>query len=197
MEYPKTRKEARETGATHYYTGEPCSRGHIALRKTKGVCVECQKEDWVTDNEKRKLKPKSEAAKQAAKKYYKKNKKLVIARAAARPSSEKAKHRKTHKIANPELYKSLTSMYRRRHREATPKWVTAQDKKAMRQLYVEAQRLTKITGVKYVVDHHYPLLGKEVCGLHVLTNLVVMTQDENLKKSNKFPTATPDALLHA
>jgi len=39
MDYPKTRKKAKEIGATHYYTGEPCSRGHIALRKTKrGMC---------------------------------------------------------------------------------------------------------------------------------------------------------------
>jgi hypothetical protein len=197
MEYPTTRKEAKETGATHYYTGQPCTRGHVALRKTKGCCVECMKEDWALDNEKRKLKPKSEASKAAGKKYYEKNKELVKARATARPTEQVSGYKAKYKKANPELYNSLTSMYRRRHREATPKWVTAQDKKAMRQLYVEAQRLTKLTGVKYVVDHHYPLFGKEVCGLHVLTNLVVMTQDENLKKSNKFPVATPDALLHA
>jgi hypothetical protein len=194
MEYPTTRKEAKETGATHYYTGQPCARGHVALRKTKGSCVECMKEDWVMDNEKRKLKPKSEAAKASGRRYYEKNKELVKARATAIPNEIKNKYKKINKQNNLEYYRSLTSMYRRRHREATPKWVTAQDKKAMRQLYVEAQRLTKLTGVKYVVDHHYPLFGKEVCGLHVLTNLVVMTQDENLKKSNKFPVATPDVL---
>lgn len=193
MEYPTTRKEAKETGATHYFTGEPCSRGHVALRKTKGSCVACMKEDWVLDNEKRKLKPKSEAAKAAGKKYYAKNKELVKARATARPLDQVNSYKKKYKKANPELYNSLTSMYRRRHREATPKWVTDQDKKAMRQLYVEAQRLTKLTGVKYVIDHHYPLFGREVCGLHVLTNLVVMTQEENLKKSNKFPVSFPDA----
>ena len=53
MEYPKTRKEAKETGAKYYFTGEPCSRGHVAPRKTKGCCVECMKEDWATDNAKR------------------------------------------------------------------------------------------------------------------------------------------------
>ena len=186
MEYPKTRKEAKETGAKYYFTGEPCSRGHIALRKTKGCCVECMKEDWEKDNKRRGLLPKSEASKAAARRYYEKNKQLVIARAIARPEHEKAKSRKKHKEANPDLYRTLTSMYRRRHKDATPKWVTAEDKKAMRQLYVEARRLTKLTGEKYVVDHHYPLMGKEVCGLHVLKNLVVMTQEENLKKSNKL-----------
>ena len=69
MEYPKTRSEAKATGATHYFTGLPCVRGHIAPRKTKGACVECIKEDWVTDNERRKQLPKSEAAKEAGRRY--------------------------------------------------------------------------------------------------------------------------------
>ena len=186
MEYPKTRKEAKETGAKYYFTGEPCSRGHVALRKTKGCCVECMKEDWDRDNKRRAEKPKSEASKEAGKRYYEKNKETVKARAAARPAHKQATYRKKHKEANPDMYRVLTSMYRRRHREATPKWVTAEEKKAMRQVYVRARELTKLTGIKYVVDHHYPLLGREVCGLHVLKNLVVMTQEENLKKSNKL-----------
>lgn len=186
MEYPKTRKEAKESGAKFYFTGVACSRGHIALRKTKGCCIECMKEDWVTDNERRKEKPKSEAAKAAARRYYEKNKKEVLARAAARPKHITYAYKQKYKEANPELYKALTSVRKRRHRNATPKWVTAEEKKAMRQLYIEAQRLTKLTGVRYVVDHDYPLQGETICGLHVLSNLKVMTQEENLKKSNKL-----------
>jgi len=97
MNYPNTRAEAKATGATHYFTGVPCTRGHIALRKTKGVCVECMKEDWAIDNEKRKDKPKSEAAKAAAKRYYERNKEAVIARAAAGPPEERRKARNKHK----------------------------------------------------------------------------------------------------
>ena len=67
MEYPTTRSEAKKTGNKYYFTGQPCVRGHIALRKTKGSCVECMKEDWAIDNAKRKEKPKSEAAKAAGK----------------------------------------------------------------------------------------------------------------------------------
>lgn len=188
MDYPKTRKEAKETGAKYYYTGEPCSRGHIALRKTKGSCVECMKEDWAIDNEKRKLKPKSEASKAAGRKYYEKNKEAVKARAAARPLEEKIRHKQKHKQNNPEYYKALTSVRKRRHRNATPKWITVEEKKAMRAVYLEAQRLTKLTGVKYVVDHDYPLFGDTICGFHMLSNLKVMTQEENLKKSNKLLT---------
>ena len=57
MEYPKSRSEAKATGAKYYFTGQPCSRGHVALRKTKGVCVECMKEDWATENARRSLLP--------------------------------------------------------------------------------------------------------------------------------------------
>ena len=186
MEYPKTRAEAKTSGATHYFTGKACVRGHIAPRKTKGSCVECMKEDWASDNERRKSLPKSEAAKEAAKRYYQKNREAVIARAAARPSSEVRQYKERHKEKNPEYYKALTSVRKRRHRNATPKWLGSQEKVAMRQLYLKAQELTKLTGVRYVVDHIVPLINPDVCGLHVPWNLRVMTQEENLRKSNKL-----------
>lgn len=186
MNYPKTRKEAKETGAKYYYTGLSCSRGHVAPRETKGCCVECRKEDWRADNEKRKLKPKSEAAKEAGRRYYEKNKNAVIARAQARPKQEVNAYKQKYKEANPELYKALVSVRKRRHKKATPPWVTAEQKLAIRDLYLNAMELTKITGERYVVDHIVPLISDEVCGLHVPWNLRVITQEENLKKSNKL-----------
>ena len=186
MDYPKTRAEAKATGATHYFTGTPCTRGHIALRKTKGVCVECMKEDWAIDNAKRAEKPKSEAAKAAGKRYYERNKEAVKARAVARPDEEKKRHKDKYKAANPELYKALVSVRKRRHRAATPPWITKEQKLQIRQMYLEAQRLTKLSGERYVVDHIVPLINEAVCGLHVPWNLRIMTQEENLKKSNKL-----------
>jgi hypothetical protein len=186
MEYPNNRADAKSQGVKFYFTGQPCKRGHIALRKTKGCCVECVKEDWQIDNEKRKGKPKSEAAKAAGKRYYEKNKEQVIARAYARPIEEKRRHRSEHKKNNPDLYKELCSLRKRRHRQATPLWVGAKEKLAIRALYSEAMRLTKLTGEQYVVDHIIPLHGETVCGLHTIKNLRVMTQEENLKKSNKL-----------
>ena len=186
MKYLTNRTDAKKAGVKHYFTGKPCTRGHIALRKTKGVCVECLKEDWVLDNERRKEQPKSEAAKAAGRKYYERNKEAVKARAASRPSEEKKAHKLKYKESNPELYKALTSVRKRRHRDATPLWVTAEQKLSMRQLYLQAQQLTKITGERYVVDHIVPLISPDVCGLHVPWNLRVITQEENLKKSNKL-----------
>ena len=186
MNYPSSRAEAKKTGSKHYFTEKPCSRGHIALRKLKGVCVECMKEDWKIDNETRKNKPKSEAAKEAGRRYYNKNKEAVKARANARPKEELGYYKKKYKEAHLELYKALNSVRKRRHRAATPKWVTAEQKVTMRQLYLQAQTLTKITGERYVVDHIVPLISEVVCGLHVPWNLRVITREENLKKSNKM-----------
>jgi 5-methylcytosine-specific restriction endonuclease McrA len=184
--YPTSRKAAKELGNKYYFTGQPCIRGHVALRKTKGACVECMKEDWAADNAKRAEKPKSEASKAAGRKYYEKNKDAVKARANARPPEERRRARNKHKEANPELYKALTSVRKRRHRNATPKWLNAEQKLAIRKLYLQAMELTRLTGERYVVDHIVPLISDEVCGLHVPWNLRVITQEENLRKSNKL-----------
>ena len=185
MEYPTTREEAKRTGAKYYFTGKPCSRGHIALRKTKGCCVDCMKEDWVTDNERRKALPKSEASKAAGKRYYEKNKEAVKARASSRPNEEKKRHKQKYKDENPDVYRILANTRRRRHRHATPAWLTQEQRNAIKQLYIEARKLTKLTGVRYEVDHIVPLINDDVCGLHVPWNLQVLTKDQNLRKSNK------------
>ena len=190
MEYPKTRKEAKEQGATHYYTGEPCSRGHIALRKTKGACIECIREDWVKDNAKRSLKPKSEAAKKAGRKYYERNRELVIARAQTRTNEAKQAYRNTWKERNPLEVKASTKHRRDKHKQATPKWLSLEQKTVIRKLYIDAMTVSRITKVPYVVDHIVPLRGNDVCGLHVPWNLQVMTREENLKKSNKHLAQT-------
>jgi len=75
---------------------------------------------------------------------------------------------------------------RRKHRDATPKWLSRRQKSEIRQLYQIAITMTQTTGEQYVVDHIVPLRGEFVCGLHVPWNLRVITQGENLKKSNKL-----------
>jgi len=192
MDYPTTREEAKKTGAKYYFTGQPCKHGHVALRKTKGSCVECLKVEWTKGNETRaeyfKQYNQSDAGQKAKKDYYARNKEQVIARAAARPVEQRKMHREKYKAQNPELYKAFVSVRRRRHKNAIPKWITPEQKLAMRNLYLQAQALTKATGERYVVDHIIPLISPEVCGLHVPWNLRVITQEKNLIKSNKIPT---------
>jgi len=185
MNYPTTRKEAQATGSKYYYTGVPCKHGHTDLRLVKGTCVICRQIEWQQGNEKRKQKPKTEAAKESGRRYYERNRTQVIARAQARPIEDKKRYKKAHKIANTEYYKVLTSLRRRRHKNATPQWLTYSQKRDIKNLYVQAVTLSRITGVQYVVDHEIPLNGEQVCGLHVPWNLRVITQEENLVKSNK------------
>jgi hypothetical protein len=184
MEYPATRSEAKATGATHYFTGMPCKRGHVASRLTKGTCTVCRKEDWVIENERRKLLPKSDAAKAAGRRYYLRNTELVKARAQARPAVEKRKHKRKYKKKNPEIYRVLVNSRRRRLKDACPLWITADDKRRIREMYAGAALFTKNTGVKYEVDHIIPINSDDVCGLHVPWNLQVLTKSENGHKSN-------------
>ena len=187
---PKTRQEAKATGAKYYFTGEPCKHGHVAPRKTKGACVECLKVEWGKANTIRadyfREYNKSEAGQQAKRKYYEANKENVIARAQARPDEDKRRYKKTHKVNNPDMYKEMTSLRRRRFRDATPKWLTDTHKMEIRLKYRLAIELSRATGERYAVDHIIPLHGENVCGLHVPWNLQVLTQKDNLAKYNKL-----------
>lgn len=68
-------------------------------------------------------------------------------------------------------------------RRAVPPWA---DRKAMAAIYLEARSRSAQTGVKWHVDHVVPLQGKNVCGLHVETNLRVIPARDNILKSNRL-----------
>lgn len=187
---PATRAEAKAIGATHYFTGEPCKHGHIAPRKVKGACVECLKLEWERGNTQRaeyfKEYNRSDAGVEAKQAYYRRNREAVIARANARPTEEKQAYRNAWKAANGMQVRADTKARRRKHRDATPPWLTRKQKSEIRNLYQIAMTMTKTTGEQYVVDHIIPLRSDAVCGLHVPWNLRVITREENLAKSNKL-----------
>lgn len=189
MNYPTTRKEAKAIGAKYYFTGEPCKHGHIALRKTKGSCVECLKIEWKESNEKRRdyfsAYNKQEAVKEKKHEWYEENRNEVIARAKTRPAEQLRQYRNAWKQNNKLQVLADNKVRRRKHREATPPWLTRKQKTEIRRLYEIAITMTKTTGEQYVVDHIVPLRSDVVCGLHVPWNLRVITQEENLIKSNK------------
>jgi hypothetical protein len=101
-------------------------------------------------------------------------------------------------VANPERYAEVrqrwydenralrnaySAAWRRACREQTPPWA---DFKQMKVFYEEAVRLTEATGVPHHVDHIIPLRGRNVRGLHVQTNLRVITATENVRKQNRL-----------
>ena len=190
MDYPKTREEAKKTGSKYYFTGQPCKHGHIALRKTKGACVDCLKVEWQKGNEVRadyfRQYNQRDDVKERKHGWYQENKDQVISAASTRPAHVKREYRNAWKENNLLQIRADTKARRRKHRQATPPWLSRRQKTEMRALYQAAITLTKTTGEQYVVDHIIPLRSDVVCGLHVPWNLRVITQEENLKKSNKL-----------
>lgn len=189
---PKTRAEAKAAGAKYYFTGEPCKHGHVAPRKTKGSCLECLKLEWGQSNIKRAEYfaeyNRSEAGQAAKQRYYEKNKEYVVAKALATPARLKNQYRKAWADKNLVSVRANTKNRRRKHREATPPWLTRKQKTEMRSMYQIAITTSKMTGEAYVVDHIWPLRSDVVCGLHVPWNLRIITRAENLQKSNSLPT---------
>lgn len=88
---------------------------------------------------------------------------------------------------SPEFTRRIGRIEQSRRRaarlKAMPVWANRQEIDA---LYAQAQALTESTGTDWHVDHIIPLRGKNVCGLHVETNLRVISAHENHRKANLF-----------
>lgn len=99
------------------------------------------------------------------------------------PDRVRAQYRRW-SLANPGVVAAKRLRRMLAERQAIPKWA---DHDAIKQIYLEAARLTQETGIQHTVDHIYPLRGRTVCGLHVSGNLRVITKSDNCRKSNTFP----------
>jgi hypothetical protein len=90
-------------------------------------------------------------------------------------------------LSADDLKKAEWSAYiverRKKRDKSMPPWA---DKKAINEIYIKARQLTIETGIKHEVDHIIPSNHVLVCGLHVETNLQIITEAENIVKSNSF-----------
>lgn len=66
---------------------------------------------------------------------------------------------------------------------ATPSWA---NQFFLKEAYALAVLRSKVTGVKWSVDHIVPLRSKLVCGLHTHQNIRVIPAAENNSKSNRY-----------
>jgi hypothetical protein len=76
------------------------------------------------------------------------------------------------------------AMRRARTYNATPPWLSMEQKKKIRKLYEERQLRSEMEGIEYHVDHIIPLVFYDnVCGLHVPWNLQLLTEHEHKLKT--------------
>jgi hypothetical protein len=89
------------------------------------------------------------------------------------------------KKTNKDRVVALNAKRRATKLRATPVWANL---KAIEAIYAASARISKCLGIEHHVDHIVPLLGKNVCGLHVHNNLQVLPAKLNIAKGNKFTT---------
>lgn len=187
-ELPTTQKEALATGSVTYFTGQACRNGHIAPRNAKkGKCLQCLAEKQARYREAR---PDEDAA--IASRYREKNAESVRERDRARYAAD-PEGRKRYVHDWKSRFPDLAAAYSRRRlsnvERATPPWLSPDQRREIRALYLKARQLTKDTGIPHEVDHIEPVQGRTSCGLHVPWNMRVITKDENRRKSNTLIAA--------
>jgi hypothetical protein len=179
---PKSRSDAMNVGSKLYFTGIPCKRGHLAPKTVqKGRCTECRKIDrerWAKENaEKLNLMRRDWHARNLESERARKLKYIK-----SLPAEVRSYHKKLWKSRNPSDAAAEWAWRRARKQQATPAWA---NKTEIRRIYREAQRISQETGIAHHVDHVIPLNGLDVCGLHVETNLQILSAEANIAKSNK------------
>lgn len=207
-----TRAEAKAAGLKRYRDGKPCLRGHTGERRVSSsnccVCELLANAAWREANREKMRRAKNawcaknrEYVRAASADYEKKNKDSIRIKKSLRRQQNKealSKRIAAQRAANPEKFRAWSRAWQRsnpgalaaanRFRKlakinATPPWV---DRKALRAIYVECARISRETGVMHHVDHIIPLRNPNVCGLHVVANLRIVTAEENFKKNNRL-----------
>lgn len=170
-----TAKKALLKNETYYYTGKPCSKGHVCKRiALNRACHSCTLEIKKKQDQKHQERIKKylldnkEIISQKRAEYYLKNREKIITQ---QPRQDAAYYAK--------FQGRLRAKSMKRHAQklkAIPKWA---DLKAIREFYKKCPE-------GYHVDHIVPLQGKTVSGFHVLENLQYLPAKENLSKGNKL-----------
>jgi hypothetical protein len=144
-----------------------CAKLYMKKRyaETKHIQLEKQKIYHVLNKEKRNI---------SCSLYKKENHKKCL------ELQQKWKQKNKHKI-----YES-NSLRRASKKNATPNWLSNEQRWMIEQAFDIANIRSKITKLKWHVDHIVPLTSNVVCGLHVPWNLQVIEAKQNLKKYNKF-----------
>jgi hypothetical protein len=201
-----TRQSAKALGLKRYFTGKPCSRGHVAERFVGNCTCSACHDEWKRDNRDkvaaadakwRRENPRKtrkwdrenpEKRKAAGKRYRDANRGQRIAKARAwreENPDKMALSAKRWRAKNRAKCAALGMKRQAAKINATPPWADFDAIKMFYDLAKQAERMVP-GDVKFHVDHIVPLQGKNVCGLHVPWNLQVLEATENMSKGNRF-----------
>ena len=145
----------------YYFTGKPCKHGHIAPRlKSNRWCQACAYE---------------------ARKNYESSDSYTEWKAQNRKEVASAWQKRNNAQVNANTRKRQASKLNR-----TPAWLTKEQHAEMKEFYKMAKELETVFGWKQCVDHIIPLQGKTVSGLHVPSNLQILSAKENMEKGNRY-----------
>lgn len=172
LEYHHANKEACNAKSRKYYQEH---KEHIKKKNT---------EYYFTNKEARK-----EINDLRHKKYREENRETAKESSAKWRNNNREKSNLLSKLwrqANPAKCRSYVRNRQAAQLQRTPKWLTADDFKAIEAFYWEAKNKEIETGVRHHVDHIIPLRGKNVSGLHVPANLQVIRAAENSRKGNRY-----------
>ncbi len=158
-----------------------CKNGHFSQKDKYGQCIECVRENtrnWAKKNQKYKAEQTKNWRINNPEKYFMLKKNTNEKR---KNSSEEEKdiirqRNREWQKNNPDLIRKINRIRVSFKRNSTPKWA---NKKLITRIYNKCPE-----GMQ--VDHIIPTKGKNVCGLHVETNLQYLSPEENGKKFNSF-----------
>lgn len=172
-----------------------CRKGLHQYSADRKYCPECKKE-----YDRRRYEQNPERKKEYARRWYEQNSEREkenrrrwyeqhserakeLSRRWHEENTERAKENKRRwGEQNPDKRNAISAKRRAIKNQAVAPWA---DLDAIKQIYTEAAELTKSTGIRHEVDHIYPLQSEYMCGLHVETNLQILTQSENASKRNR------------
>lgn len=166
-----TRKQALALNQQFYFTGKPCKQGHVSKRSTQWMsCHQCQLTSY------KQIYNGDPARNNARSKQYKQLNRAQTASTA-----------KQWRIDNAGRVQATIAQRRAAKLQRTPRWA---DTQLIREIYEDCQIISTISrmygGEEFEVDHVVPLRGRNVSGLHVETNLQIITMTENIAKSNHW-----------
>lgn len=184
----------RKSRLGHDKTCKDCRKKYNKENRAKYTAIQKKfrenNREYIRQYDKEYYRQHREAKINRAKLWYRHNKCRAIdsdrLRFAANPQYFKDKLKRFHN-KYPWYNAAQSAKYRAIQAQATPSWLTKEQKAEINEFYILAHELTQKTGIKHEVDHIHPLQGTNFTGLHVPWNLQVITKSQNCLKSNKHP----------